>query len=425
MPDRAALLAERDNHLKTARDIAAKAESENRDFTAEERTQVKAAIDDARGVKARIDEMDGDAALIADLNALGAPLGDLAKGGGSSPGRGQTLGERFAEAPEFKAWWAQMAPTGQLPEGRKGITSPPIAFRGMKDLLTGGSGTSVGALVSEDNRGAVDLVGTFQRPLTIRDLITVGQTGSDTVKYARITGFTNAAAPVAEAAAVTGTTGTKPESAMTFEEVTATVETLAHWVPATKRALSDAGQIRTIIDNFLRYGLEEELEDQVVNGDGTGNNFEGLLNVSGTQAQAWDTDLLTTTRKGLTKVRTVGRARATAFLFNPADNERIDLLRDNSGGAGTGQFLFGSPAGTQVQTLWGIPRVESESVPAGTGLVGDFRQAVLWDREQAAISVSDSHADFFTRNMVAILAEFRAAFGVVRPAAFVELDLTA
>jgi hypothetical protein len=49
----------------------------------------------------------------------------------------------------------------------------------------------------------------------------------------------------------------------------------------------------------------------------------------------------------------------------------------------------------------------------------------MWDREQGGISVSDSHADFFVRNLLAILAEMRAAFAVVQPTAFVEIDLTA
>ena len=38
-----------------------------------------------------------------------------------------------------------------------------------------------------------------------------------------------------------------------------------------------------------------------------------------------------------------------------------------------------------------------------TVLVGDFRKAVIWDRQQASISATDSHADFFIRNLVAIL----------------------
>jgi HK97 family phage major capsid protein len=55
--------------------------------------------------------------------------------------------------------------------------------------------------------------------------------------------------------------------------------------------------------------------------------------------------------------------------------------------------------------------------------MGDFRKAVVWDREQANIQVSNSHEDFFIRNMVAILAEMRAAFGVIRPTAFCVIDL--
>ena len=56
--------------------------------------------------------------------------------------------------------------------------------------------------------------------------------------------------------------------------------------------------------------------------------------------------------------------------------------------------------------------------------MGDFRTAVLWDREQAAVHVTDSHDDWFVKNIIAILAEMRAAFGVIRPAGFVSIDLT-
>jgi HK97 family phage major capsid protein len=61
----------------------------------------------------------------------------------------------------------------------------------------------------------------------------------------------------------------------------------------------------------------------------------------------------------------------------------------------------------------------------GYAVVADWRMAVLWDRMQTAITMSNSHSDFFVRNLVAILAEMRAAFGVIRPAAFVIADLTA
>ena len=69
--------------------------------------------------------------------------------------------------------------------------------------------------------------------------------------------------------------------------------------------------------------------------------------------------------------------------------------------------------------------MESESQTSGTGLLGDFMKGVIWDREQTTVTVSDSHADFFVRNLVAVLAEERLAFGVTRPSAFVQVDLTA
>ena len=105
----------------------------------------------------------------------------------------------------------------------------------------------------------------------MRDLVTVGSTTSDTVEYVRVTGKTNSAAPVAEASSAAAPTapagagalvldpngGYKPESGMALEVVSTTVKTIAHWIPITKRAASDASQIRTLVDNFLAYGLNE------------------------------------------------------------------------------------------------------------------------------------------------------------------------
>jgi HK97 family phage major capsid protein len=426
---RAELEAEKLAFVEKAREIATKADNEARMLTGEERTEITRLVTEAKSRHDEVKAIDGDAELRESLNVLGRPVGELATGPAAGPGRGVSLGEKFTNSPEFKNWLSSVAPGGMVPDskGSRVGNSPPVAF-GMKDVITGGSVTSAGALVTPDQLGLLDGLGQFQRPLTIVDLITRGTTGTDTVEYARVTGFTNAAATVPEATTAgaipdpdaDNTAGLKPESAMLLEKKTAVVKTIAHWLPATKRALSDAAQIRTLIDNFLRYGLEEELEDQVLTGNSVGEDFEGILNTPNTQVQAFDTDLLVTTRKARTLVRTVGRARPTAFVFHPNDNEAIDLLRDLNG-----QFYFGGPSSAPSAPLWGLPRVESEAMPEGTGMVADWRMAVLWDREQAAIQVSDSHADFFVRNLVAILAEMRAAFGVIRPKAFVEIDLAA
>jgi HK97 family phage major capsid protein len=329
----------------------------------------------------------------------------------------QTVGDMLTNDAAFKSYVESISRGGQI-SPRTQIQTPPLVIPGFKALITSGSATSGGALIDTDYTGIIDQ-GTSYRPLTVRDIITTGQTDSDEVKFVRQGTHTNAAAPVAESTATSGGVGVKPESTFVLEAVTETVKTIAHWIPASTRVLQDAGQLRTLVDTLLRYGLEEELEDQILTGAGTGENFTGILNTTGTSTQAYDTSLIITSRKARTKVMTAGRARATAWVMHPLDWEDFDLLKD-----GEDRYYFGGPMAMGTPRLWGLPVIESEGMTEGVAVVADWRLAVLWDRMRVMISVSNSHSDFFIRNLVAILAEMRAAFGVLRPAAFVETDLT-
>ena len=421
---------------KTARDIAEKADAEGRSLTETERhdydeamakgrdllLQIKAAKDDEEilaGAKALADEIGGPAA--GDVEAQKEASGSLQ--------RVKNLGLEVVNSQQFKTAMSSF-PGGRIPERAK-FSTDPISI---KSLFTGGSGTSAGAFVTPEQTGIIEMLG--RRPLTIRDFISVRRTGSDTVEYVRQVSHTNAAAPVAEATSSAAPTapeaagalvlaaggGYKPEGAWAFERKTATVKTIAEWVPATKRALADAAQLEGLINDELRKDIAETEETQILTGDGTGENLTGILATSGIQTQAFDTDIFVSTRKALTKARVVGRVVPNAIALNPVDVETVDLARE---GAGTGQFLGGGPFSLGPRTLWGVPILETEGVTAGTALVGDFSKAVLWDREQTSISITDSHADFFIRNLVAILAEERVAFGVTRPTAFVSTDVAA
>lgn len=431
--------------LKDSRDIAAKAEAEERDLTGEERGVIEGKLAEAGALKKDVAVEKALAGFEGEIEALDTKAGSTIDGANKGARKSGSLGRVFTEAEAITEWTKAAAPAGQFPEKGR-VQSPAIAFNGLKAfgyhegtgrpratlpagskaLIIGDDDTSAGALIEDDFLGLVD-PDPYARPLNLLDVVTRGTTGSDTVEYVRVDTVVNAAAPTPEATdagvlishdPVSGTVtdaagGLKPESTITLEKLTAPVRQIAHWLPATKRALSDAAQIRTLIDNFLRYGLFEELEDQIINGDGTGENFTGILNITGVQSQIFSTDILETSRLAKTKVRVGGRATANAYLLHPNDAEVLDLTKDLQG-----RFYYGGPTMDGAQPLWRLPVVETEAIAAGTGIVGDFRRAVIWDREQAAVSISDSHADFFIRNLVAILAELRAAFGVFRPAAF-------
>lgn len=329
----------------------------------------------------------------------------------------QTLADSFLNSSEWRDYWASIAPNGQVSKQTR-VQSPAFSFRqSILNLVTGTSDTSGGALVTPDRQP--DMVPLGRRPLTLRQLLNVRRTGSDLVEYVRFNSRTNNAAPVAEATASSGSSGVKPESSFDLAIIQEPVKTIANWTPVTRRALADVPQMQGIIETELSDNLEETLETQVLTGDGVGENFTGLKNVSGTQDQAYDTSLLVTTRKARTLVKLNGKTSPNAYLLNSLDWQTIDLLTDNEN-----RYYFGGPSVLGTPRLWGLPVVESDAQTQGAGWVGDWSFATLWDREQGSIYVTDSHLDFFIRNLIAILVEMRAAFGVRKPSAFVEIDLT-
>jgi HK97 family phage major capsid protein len=428
--------------LVEVRNIAAKAESENRDFTEDERAIVQDRMTKAAEIVAKSEEQAksrklGDevrtflsASEAVDLND-GLALEQTAKGLGKS--RLLSLGELYTESDEFRSALKSVAtPGGQIPGGAQWRTNPVRVEATLKALLQTGvaGGNGVGNLWDPQRLATVAAT---ERQLRMRDVITIGQTDSDSVQFARVLrlgrGSTNNAAGVPEAVtdapigsgtpAVTPVqAGQKPQSAIGFEKITAPVVTIAHWIAVTKKALSDASQLRTLIDNFLRDGLAREVERQVLAGDSdAGEEIDGLLNTNGLQEQAFSKNILQTIRKALTKVSVYGTANA--ILMSPANAERIDLLQMQ-----TGQFYAGGPFGTGQTSVWRKPVIEVPALSDSQVLVGDFSTAVLFDREQSVVTSTDSHLDFFTRNLAAVLAECRVALAVLDPALITVAQVT-
>ncbi len=440
------LLTEALEATKAAKAIAEKADAENREMTEAERAEFDAKAKLVADKKAAADVAKKDEEILAQAKALADLIGpdaagDLQEQGAAEPHRdapGKSLGETFVSSPQFKAMLAGFAtPSGETRINEKmRIQSDPVAFKSLirqKALFVGGSSTSVGGFVVPDRSDIVEMLG--RRPLTIRDLISVRRTTSDTVEYVKQLAHTNAAAPVAEATSSAAPTapenagalvldangGYKPEGAWTFQKDTATVKTIAEWVPATKRALADVAALEGLINDELVADLAETEETQILTGAGTGENLRGILGYAwGIQTTAAvttnDATWFASFRTALRMARTGGRVNPTGIVVNPAQAEKIDTAKDSQN-----RFYGAGPFGPQIRTLWGVPVIESEAITAGTALVGDFSKAVLWDREQATVTATDSHADFFIRNLVAILAEERVAFAVTRPSAFVSV----
>jgi len=356
----------------------------------------------------------------ADGSQRPSPTPDAAQNGRiESPGD-QFISDRgyreLKQQGSFTSQLARIAFAVNMKNGTSFVVYGRRAAQERKALVYSGGSDIVDP---ERRPGYIDIL---QREINVMDLIQRIPMTSDTVEYVREDTFTNAAATVAEASATTGTSGLKPESTLVYSIQTSPVRTVAHWVPITNRMLADAPAIRGIINGRLLLGLDLELEDQILTGDGTGENLTGLLSVAGINIQGLGSDnVADAIFKARTQIRVTGRSRPNAVVLHPNDWEAIRLLRENVATATLGNYLMGPPSAVGATTLWGMPVVESEGETENTGLVGDFAMgASLFDREMAAIRVGTID-DQFVRNMQTILAELRAAFVIWRPSAFAKV----
>lgn len=270
--------------------------------------------------------------------------------------------------------------------------------------------TSGGAFIAPDRAQNVAMP---RRRLTLRALLGTGATGSNMVEYPRQTLRQNNAATVAEMAL-------KPESGYGWELAQAKVQTIAHWVGASRQSLDDGGQLRTLIDGELRYGLALREELQLLLGDGVGTNILGLVpqatayDPTGEAAGASKFDVL------LNAIAQAERADlpATGVVVNSTDWLRLQGLKDADG-----RYIGSGPMGTTMPSAWGLDVVPSNSMPVGKFLCGNFANAAtLYDRMTPVVLLSTEDRDNFVRNAVTILAEERIALAVRQPAALIYGD---
>ncbi|WP_182374910.1 phage major capsid protein [Pseudomonas putida] len=275
--------------------------------------------------------------------------------------------------------------------------------------------TSAGLVVPQYDPIIQDLP---RQNLVIRDLIpSTPVTGKDFTYFVEKL-HTRGAGMVNEGEA-------KPSSDVTFEEVTDTVKKIAVWMPVTDEALDDVPQLYAYIQELLRYDLKLKEEGQILKGDGTGKNLNGIM----TQATTFNPALgkssdtaIDTVRRAIYQVGKQSKRSADAVVMTDLDWMNIELQKD-----GENRYLFANLQGLSTPILWGRPIVASDSMDEGDGsttggefLVGSFSQgARIYDRMAYTVKVGMINDDFI-KNQRVVLVEERLGLAVRRKYAFVK-----
>ena len=325
----------------------------------------------------------------------------------------QRAGDAFVASKGYQAIKDSAARPSQWSSGPVEIKA--TLFEGDHDTPQEG-----GALVQVDARPGVMPV-LFQ-PLTVASLLATAQTTSSRVRT------------VVETVADAGAIGTvaegavKPEATLEFDEVDEPVRKIASFLPVSDELLADAPAIQGYLNSRLSLFVQTEEENQLLNGDGTGTDLDGLLNrippanegvisaVAGSNAADHIYSAIVAVQASFLD--------ADGVVINPADWADLRLLKDQNDG-----YIGGSPfSNGPVQpgeSLFGKQVVVTQSIAEGTALVGAFATgAQIFRRGGLSVEASNSHADFFQKDLVAIRAETRLALCVYRPEAFATASLT-
>lgn len=322
----------------------------------------------------------------------------------------KTAGENLVEAENFKAFR-----DGSAQKARVEIAEQADKKEEAVNPIT----TPTGGIVQAYRRPGI-MPGAF-RPLTIEGLFPSLPISTNAFEYVQENEAknVNGAAFVAEGAQ-------KPFGSTDFEAKTGTVKTIAHLARISKQLMADAPALVAYINQRLVYGVDLVVEDQLVTGDGTGQNLSGILHDGNYTVHG-------ATKANLGKAPTIfdlilfAKAkvedaffRPNVILLNPIDWTSM-LMEKNA----SGDYYLGHPASVAPKYLWGLPVWTTPAITQGKFLVGDFNAAAtLWTRQGMTVEMFEQDVDNVQKNLVTIRAERRLGFGVERAAALCGGDLT-
>lgn len=274
-----------------------------------------------------------------------------------------------------------------------------------------GSPYSVGTVGGVSDQGFVEDPKVI---LNIENLFSHAPITENTFLYMPLT-VTGNAGFIAEGSA-------KPETTFGVTAKTGQVKTIATWTKVSEQLFADKSQLINILDNNLTHTVDVTVQNQLISGDGSGENLSGISKVGNF------TDYVTGSG---TAANTVDLLRNVAFKMRGANIDNLTILINWSDWSAllglkstTNEYLINGILDPVKQTIYGIPVVLSSAVAAGKFAMGNFKMGgIVFDKTAMALEI-DRTGDDFTKNLITIRAERRLGFAVVQPKAICYGDLT-
>ena len=325
-------------------------------------------------------------------------------------------GESFLDDPNVVRSLEQLAnssmPVGNLALGPAMSRDELVAMM-QSGSWRGGTMAAAGDVTIPDSARLGAYYGTvaqLRRPLRLLDLIPTQPMEGKSFDYTQESGSLDTAFETVEAQI-------KPAGEVQLTDATVTAKTIAHWTKTPRQQLADVPALGVLVQSRLTYGVMRRLENQILVGDGVGENLTGILATSGVGDVVFSAGeaLSDLTLDGISTV-IVSDAEPDAVIAHPLDVAA--MLKAKAATSGTRLDSQGAFSDLPT-TMWSLPLIQSRVMPQGQALVGAFGTGTtVFVRESVNIRISDADQDDFVRNRVTMLGEGRFGLAVWQPTAF-------
>ena len=327
-----------------------------------------------------------------------------------------TVGEAFVNSDAYK---------GYKEDGVKGVDSTVKFSPAYGEKATLGAGLTA-SFPPEVLRQPGILESALRDPDAVIGLFDQIETSQNSFAYMEETTFTNAAAEQSEEA-------TTAEAELDFTEQTAPIRKVGVFLPVTEELLADVNGIQGYVNSRLGTMMKLRLDNQLLSGDGSAPNMEGVLTKSGINTfdyalpYAGELGKIGQIYQAITEIRKDAFVEPDAIIMHPSDWYDIvtSVTEVDTSGSKNPLFVVAGGFGTDAAPrIWGLPVVASTAISAGTVLVGKFgggEAAHVVMRSGLDLAVSDSHSDFFLKGKLAIRATMRVGLAVYRQEAFCKI----
>ena len=312
---------------------------------------------------------------------------------------------------------AQKTMSGQTPQSFKSALITELKAGALDQITKGGAKAArlelkaVGDMTMANNFTGVIAGETIvpqikfdaSRPNHIRELIPIGSTDAQTIRFIKETGSEGGPAATSQGSAV-------PQLDLDLSATSVNVEKIGCYLRVTEEMMADTPQLASYLSARVPSKVLDQEDAEILNGDGSAPNLDGLFTDGTAFAEGNFADAVESANEfdvlvaGINQLN-LANYQPNVIVLNPTDLHKIVLLKSTAN-----EYLKNQIYQGLQPSINGVPVITNNGVTAGKFLIMDSQRATqLWVRDGLGVEFSREDGQNFREGFITVKAVQRVA----------------